>query len=223
MSDSTRASAAVLGAALLFGTTGTAQALGPDGTTPLGVGTLRIIVGAVALWAFAGRVRVPVRARLAELRRHLGLFAVGAVGVAGYQPAFFTGTARSGVALGTMVALGSGPLFTGAIEAVFFRRAPSRSWWTATVLTVVGGCLLVLAGGATGASVDALGVAGSLGAGLSYAVYAVAASRLIRRGVQSTVALAWPFTLGALALAPSLLGEPLGWLGRPSEIGRAHV
>ena len=48
--------------------------------------------------------------------------ALGALGVAGYQPAFFTGTSRSGVALGTVVALGSGPLFTGLIEAVGFRR-----------------------------------------------------------------------------------------------------
>ena len=40
---------AVLAAAVLFGTTGTSQALGPDDTTPLGVGAMRILVGAVAL------------------------------------------------------------------------------------------------------------------------------------------------------------------------------
>ena len=36
---------AVLLAAVLFGTTGTAQALGPDGAAPLTVGAARIVVG----------------------------------------------------------------------------------------------------------------------------------------------------------------------------------
>src|SRR3954464_9994845 len=42
----------VLGAAVLFGTTGTARALGPE-ISPLGVGAARIAVGAVLLAAFA--------------------------------------------------------------------------------------------------------------------------------------------------------------------------
>lgn len=36
-------------AAVLFGTTGTAQALGPDGLTPLTVGAARIVIGGTAL------------------------------------------------------------------------------------------------------------------------------------------------------------------------------
>jgi hypothetical protein len=51
----------VLTAAVLFGTTGTAQALGPD-IAPLAVGTARIVVGAVLLLGVAlvaqGRVGV---------------------------------------------------------------------------------------------------------------------------------------------------------------------
>ena len=40
-------------AALCFATTGTAQALGPAGTTPVGVGAARILVGGVILVAVA--------------------------------------------------------------------------------------------------------------------------------------------------------------------------
>jgi hypothetical protein len=40
---------AVLRAAALFGTTGTAQALGPAATTPLGVGAARLVIGGLAL------------------------------------------------------------------------------------------------------------------------------------------------------------------------------
>ena len=49
---------AVLAAATLFGTTGTAQALGPSGTTPLGVGAARIVVGGL-IGKRLGRVPIP--------------------------------------------------------------------------------------------------------------------------------------------------------------------
>jgi DME family drug/metabolite transporter len=205
----------VLGAALLFGTTGTAQELGPDGTTPLGVGTLRISVGAVALWALAHQLPSP-----AELRRHAGLFGLAAIGVASYQPTFFSGTSRAGVALGTVVALGSGPLFTGAIEAVVLRRPPASRWWAATAITIAGGGLIASSGGSdAGSGAELLGLVGALAAGLSYALYALAAKALIERGVHSTVALAWPFTLGAAALLPvAAAREPLGWAGSPGGV-----
>lgn len=210
MPRSAVAAPAVVAAAVLFGTTGTAQELGPDGTTPLGVGTLRIVVGSVALWCFARRFPP-----LDVLRRHLGLFVLGAVGVAAYQPAFFAGTARSGVALGTVVALGSGPVFAGLIELVWLKRVPSRRWFIATAVTVAGGALLVLSGARGGVSGDDVvtfvGVAASLAAGASYAVYAIASKLMIMRGVHSTVSLAWPFTLGALVLVPFAAAEPLGW------------
>src|SRR3954469_14563024 len=53
----------VLLASLCFGTTGTAQALGPDGLAPVGVGAARILVGGALLVALAlargGRLGTP--------------------------------------------------------------------------------------------------------------------------------------------------------------------
>ena len=43
----------ILLAAVLWGTTGTAQELGPDSANPLAVGALRLVVGATALIALA--------------------------------------------------------------------------------------------------------------------------------------------------------------------------
>jgi DME family drug/metabolite transporter len=199
------AAAAVVGAAVLFGSTGTAQALGPESATPLGVGAIRIAIGAVALWVIARR-----RPRWATVRREPALIAVGAVGVAVYQPGFFTGTERLGVALGTIVALGSGPLFAGLIEWVAGGR-PTTRWAIATVLAIVGGSLLVFAGDA-GADFSLVGLGGSLAAGLGYALYAVATKRLIVRGIGSTEASAWQFSCGAILLVPFLVTQPLGWL-----------
>ncbi|HEY5663839.1 MAG TPA: EamA family transporter [Ilumatobacter sp.] len=199
-----RAVAAVVGAAVLFGSTGTAQALGPASATPLGVGAVRIAVGAVALWLLTGR---PSRSALRGRRLPI---AIGAIGVAVYQPGFFTGTERLGVALGTIVALGSGPLFAGLIESVTGSRPPAR-WAVATLLAVAGGSLLVFSGSA-GADFSLIGLAGSLAAGLGYALYAVVTRRLIVDGLGSTEASAWQFSIGALLLLPFLAFEPLGWL-----------
>lgn len=205
---------AVVGAAVLFGTTGTAQELGPAGTTPLGVGTLRIVIGSIALWVFARSW--PTRSILAS---HRSAIVLGGIGVAIYQPAFFAGTARSGVALGTIVAIGSAPVFAGLIEWGRDRRAPGRWWMAATSVTIIGGALLVFSGEA-GARYDIIGLAGSLLAGLGYATYATVAKSMIDGGVGSTVALAWPFTIGAVILAGVLIivPQPLEWVTTRSGV-----
>ena len=62
----------VLGAAVLWGTTGTAQALGPEGLDPLLVGSGRLVLGGALLVAFAvisRRVGTPARAAGAAASR----------------------------------------------------------------------------------------------------------------------------------------------------------
>lgn len=208
------AALAVVGAAVLFGTTGTAQELGPEGATPLGVGATRIAIGAVALWCAARS-----RPHWSTVGAHAHLVALGAIGVAAYQPGFFTGTERLGVALGTVVALGSGPIFVGLIEWLD-GNPPGSRWVVATTLALSGGSMLVFAGD-SGSSFSVLGLAGALGAGLGYALYAVATKRLIMAGIDSTEASAWQFSLGALALLPLLVTQPLGWLGSASGVAMA--
>ncbi|MEM9611020.1 MAG: EamA family transporter [Actinomycetota bacterium] len=209
---------AVVAAAALFGTTGTAQELGPDAATPLGVGTWRIAIGSVVLWLFARRPP-----RLVALRRHHRVIAVGALGVAVYQPGFFVGTERSGVALGTIVALASGPVFAGLLQWMWFGRRPTRWWAIVTIVMVVGG-VVVVAGRGGAATFSPLGIAASLSAGFGYALYAIATKTLIERGVHSTEALAWQFSVGAAALSPLLVIEPSGWLTEPSgALMAAHL
>src|SRR4051794_33151640 len=101
----------VLLAALCFGTTGTAQALGPAGLSPAGVGAAPILVGGGLLVAFAGGLpRLPLRPLL-----------IAAGGVAAYQLCFFAAVADTGLAVGTIVALGSAPpvprAFQGGLQA----------------------------------------------------------------------------------------------------------
>jgi drug/metabolite transporter, DME family len=200
---------AVLAAAALFGTTGTAQALGPASTTALGVGAVRLVLGALGLAALAFRER-PASGR--AWSRHLPALLVGGVAVATYQLCWFAGLRRAGVALGTIVGIGSGPVFAGLIHLARERRGLSRTWLVGTLLTVAGASALA-ARGAAGASADLVGLAAMVGAGLSYAAYAQAAKHAMDRGLDATGAMAGIFGVGAVLLAPLLAREPLGWLG----------
>jgi DME family drug/metabolite transporter len=197
----------ILLSAVCFGTTGTAQALGPDGIPPAVVGAARIVVGGallVLVAALAGRRR-PRGGRWAR-----GPVALAALGVASYQLAFFAAVADTGVAIGTVVALGSAPAITGALEWLVERRRPDARWFGATGLACAGVTLLVLesAGAAGAAGVSAPGVALAVLAGASYATYTLAAKRMLEQGHAPEPVMAAAFGAGAVLLAPVLaLGD----------------
>ena len=79
-----------------FGTTGTAQALGPGGLAPAGVGAARILVGGACSSSSRPGARCYRRSR--GSRAGLSLIAAGAV--ATYQLSFFAAVADTGVAVG---------------------------------------------------------------------------------------------------------------------------
>lgn len=221
---------AVLAAAMLFGTTGTSQALGPEGTTPLSIGVMRMVVGGtgLALIAFLlaarhARRRPDDAAPAPRLGvRSLSLMVLTGACLAVYQPLFFLGTARNGVAVATVVALGSAPILAGLLEWALTRRMPSATWIGATTLATLGVVLLGVggeAGGTEGAGgTDPIGLLASIGAGASFAVIANAQRRLLDEG--------WdPFTvvgaMGASSAVICALALPfvdLAWLGTASGV-----
>lgn len=196
----------VLTAAVLFGTTGTAMALGPT-IEPVAVGTARIVAGAVLLMAVAlvlggGRLRLGVADRRLVL--------LSGVFVAVYQASFFAAVAETGVAIGTVVALGSAPAFTGLFARTFAGERLHPRWYAATGLACAGVCLLTLGGGSGEVSVP--GVALALAAGAGYAGYAVAGKRMLDQGATPEGAMAAVFATGAMILAPLLFIVPAGGL-----------
>lgn len=199
----------MLAAAALFGTTGTSQALGTSGTTPLGVGAIRLIVGGAGLLAALPLLGGSARQALRLWVTPWGL--VGGLCTALYQVAFFAGVTRAGVALGTLITIGSGPFLTGILSAVILRQRPTRIWVLSTSIAVVG--LILLTGdGASRPDVDLVGVLLALIAGLGYALYTIAGKRLILSGHNSSNVMAASFSLGGALLIPVLLTQPLGWL-----------
>jgi drug/metabolite transporter, DME family len=127
----------VVAAAVLFGTSGTARELGPESASSLSVGAARITIGSLVLWvvvvANAGREPVPTAADLRPMRR---LLAIGGLGVALYTPLFFIAVDRAGVAIGTIVAIASGPFFAAGLDWGFRRVRPIAGWLRGTLVTV---------------------------------------------------------------------------------------
>ena len=218
---------AVLAAAVLFGTTGTSQALGPAGTTPLSIGVMRMVIGgtglAVIAFLLAARHarRRPVDAPAAPSLgiRSLSLMVLTGACLAVYQPLFFLGTSLNGVAVGTVVALGSAPILAGLLEWALTRRMPTSTWMGATALATLGVVMLGFGGEAGDAgATDPLGLLGSVGAGASFAVIANAQRRLLDEG--------WdPFTVvGAMGASSAVLCAfavpfvDLAWLGTTSGV-----
>jgi DME family drug/metabolite transporter len=192
----------VLIAAVLFGTTGTAQALGPS-LDPLAIGAARILIGAALLAAVA----LASGARRAAARPSAILLAGACVAV--YQATFFAALDETGVAVGTVVAIGSAPAFAGLFARAFAGEALRWRWAFATALACGGVCLLVLGGGA-GAEVSTLGVGLALVSGAGYAGYAVASKRMLAAGGSPEAVMASVFGAGALLLLPIFALVPAG-------------
>jgi DME family drug/metabolite transporter len=197
-------------ASLLWGTTGTTASFLPDDVSPLAIGASTMGIGGILLFLASARGAIGVlRDRTA--RRWVAL---GAAGVFVYPLAFYAGMDLAGVAVGNVVALGSGPVFAALLEWLWERHPLSGRWAVSTGLAVLGIAMLGI-----GKQVDAgagpldmvAGVGLGLVAGLAYALYTYASSRAIGLGQPSRGVMGSMFGLGAVLLMPVLLvtGAPL--------------
>jgi DME family drug/metabolite transporter len=198
-----------LSAAVLWGTTGTSQHFAGAHLSPYWIGALRL---AIAALFFAALVAATERglARRAPVpglwRRQL----LAGAAIAVYNLAFFAGVRLAGVAVGTTIAIGSGPLFAGALQAFVTRRPPVGLWWVGTALAIAGGAAIALGGGSV-APVDVMGLLLCLAAGFSYAVYTLTAKTLSTHATPARASL-WVFGTAAV------IALPAAWLIVPSGI-----
>jgi DME family drug/metabolite transporter len=198
-----------LSAAVLWGTTGTSQHFAGARLSPYWIGALRL---AIATLFFAALVAATERGRAARptvaglWRRQL----LAGASIAAYNLAFFAGVRLAGVAVGTTIAIGSGPLFAGALQALITRRPPVGLWWLGTTLAIGGGAAIALGGGGV-APVDVTGLLLCLTAGLSYAVYTLTAKSLSTHASPARASL-WVFGTAAV------IALPAAWLIVPSGV-----
>ncbi|MFU8853726.1 DMT family transporter [Micromonospora sp. SL1-18] len=201
----------ILTAAVLWGTTGTASSLAPAGAPAAAVGSAGLTLGGLLLFVSTrGAHSLPKRYTSGER----WLLLLGAVTVAGYPISFYPAVARSGVAVTTVIALGSAPVFAGLLAWITRQARPTARWAYATTAAVIGCTVLVLApdlADAT-AAVDLTGVALAALAGLSYAAYSLIGGQLIARGHPSGAVMGAMFGGAALLVLPVLLRGDAQWL-----------
>lgn len=128
------------------------------------------------------------------------------IALVGYQLGFFVGVAALGIAVGTLLAVGSAPFFAGLVAVATGMERPSRRWTVSTAVAVVGLALLIRPDGGT--AVDGPGVAAALLAGLSFGTFTVVSKRLLAGGRRHVDAVAVPFLLAAVAVLPLLAATP---------------
>ena len=194
----------VLAAAMLWGTTGTAQHFAPAQLSPYWVGGQRMVMAALFFVALAA---VLDKAHARPPLRWLRILFCGFC-MALYNLSFFAGIKASGVALGTALAIGSGPIWAGLMQAAVQKRMPGPQWWLGTCIGVGGGIVMALAA-TDRQQLPWAGMALCLLAGLSYAAYALVNQALVLKAPVATVN-AWVFGCAACMSLPFA-----AWLGGP--------
>jgi DME family drug/metabolite transporter len=202
-----RGPAYILLAALCFSTTGTVQAFAPAGAQPQVVGAVRLWLGFVFLLIWAWKIgRLP---RIKSLRPLPVITA--ASGIVGYQLCFFSAVLRTGVAVGTVTAIGIAPIAAGILGFIFLHERPAKAWYLATPAAVAGLALLTFSGPVRA---DPLGLFLAVSAGTFYAAYVVFSRGLVRDMEPISVITAL-FAVGSLMVAPVFFIYPVQWIFTP--------
>ena len=201
---------AVLFAAMLWGTTGTTQTFLQDGISPFAVACVRSGIGGGALLV------VVLLMRKMNWRRWPWKWTIAAaLSIALFQCLFFSSIRFTGVAIGTVVTIGSAPVFAGLIEWIIWKVKPTRIWAVATSLAIAGCILLFVNRGE--AVVDPFGVGLALGGGLMFALY-TNVSKQLTKSAETLPAVAMTFSLCALFLVPLALMDGVTWIGRMNNL-----
>ena len=204
---------AVIIAAVLWGTTGTAATFAPE-VSPLGIASVTMGVGGLLLALVAAR---PIARHKTALFNNRLLVLAAAVNVAIYPLAFYSSMKLSGVAVGNVISIGLAPIAAALIEWAFDKQSLNHKWLISIALGITGVVCLATAKPASSFESTAtswhntIGILLGLVAAFTYAMYSWIARRLIDRGIASRAAMGSMFGVGALLLMPVLLitGAPL--------------
>lgn len=194
----------VLMAAVLWGTTGTAQTFLEGDISAVSVAMVRSGIGGGLLLLAVIAMR---KINLKQWSWKWTLLAAFAIGL--FQVLFFSSIRYTGVAVGTVVTIGSSPVFAGFIEWIFWKVKPTKVWAIATCSAITGCILLFLVGGET--VVDPFGVMLALMAGFMFALYTNVSKRLMEREA-ALPAVAMTFSICAVLLLPFTWSDGFHWI-----------
>ncbi len=201
----------VLLGAILWGTTGTAQTFLPDNAHPFIISAGRSATGGLFLLIIMILLK-KIKFRSWPWKQTL----YAAICISLFQLLFFSSVRLTGVAIASVVAIGSAPVFSGLIEWIFLKMRPTKVWGISTGLAITGCMFLFITKGEV--SINPIGVLYSLVAGLIFALYTMNSKSLLQKEDAISV-VAMTFSLSALLLTPFYFILDVSWLRDAGNVG----
>ena len=192
---------------LLFSVTGTLQQLAPEGHTPVVITEVRMFLGALTifLWCLWTH-RLPPNWSAVPWKPML----IAVASVLLYQLLFFYSVEEVGVAVGSVVAIATTPLWAAAVAFILFKKRPSRFWVFATAMAIVGVFLINAGGGLQSQRID-WRLLLPIAAGLCYGVEIIAVGKVVEK-INPETTMLLEMGLVAILLFPVIFFFPTKWI-----------
>jgi len=199
-------------AGIFWGTCGTAQSMAPAGANPLILGDLRMLLGGLFLFLILTLKRSTILKGPWPLFNTLGAAAC----MACMQLFFFSAMIKTGVAIGTMVAVGTLPVFQGLAGRMFFQEKLDIRWQVAAILAI-SGCLLLCYRGSDSLLLNPLGIFLAVCASSCGTISNVFIKR-VRNFREPVETMAVVLFTGGLLASPLLVSLKMQWIMDPRSI-----
>ena len=192
---------------LLFSVTGTLQQLAPEVHTPVVITEVRMLLGSLTILAWCLFThRLPSNWSVVPWKPMLTAVA----SVLLYQLLFFYSVEEVGVAVGSVVAIATTPLWAAAVAFILFKKRPSRFWVFATAMAIVGVFLINAGGGLQSQRID-WRLLLPIAAGLCYGVEIIAVGKVVEK-INPETTMLLEMGLVAILLFPVIFFFPTKWI-----------
>lgn len=192
---------------LLFSVTRTLQQLAPEGHTPIVITEVRMLLGALTIFVWCVVThKLPSNWSIVPWKPML----IAVASVLFYQLLFFYSVAEVGVAVGSVVAIATTPLWAAVVAFFLFKKTPSKFWVVATALAIVGVFLINFGGGFQSQSVD-WKLLLSVAAGLCYGAEIIAVGQVVKK-INPETTMLLEMGLVAVLLLPVTFFFPTEWI-----------
>lgn len=192
---------------LLFSVTGTLQQLAPQGHTPVVITEVRMLLGSltILLWCLWTH-KLPSNWSAVSWKPML----IAVASVLLYQLLFFYSVAEVGVAVGSVVAIATIPLWTAVAAFILSKKKPSKFWVYATALAIVG-VFLINAGSTFQSQTMNWRLLLPIAAGLCYGVEIIAVEKVVEK-INPETTMLLEMGLVAVLLLPVTFFFPTEWI-----------
>lgn len=194
----------ILLAAFLWGTSGTVASFS-QGLSPIAIGTISLGFGGL-IHAFIS-ISI-IKKNIYLLMQHKKILFIGVIATTIYPLAFYSSLSLAGIAIGTVITVGSAPLFAALLEYFYDQKKLSIKWLVSFILGITGIIFLFLGDSTQNQIADLfnriIGVCLGIIAGITYAIYSWIAKKLIGKGVDARATMGIVFGVSALILLPTL-------------------